>query len=254
MKAKIVWLSANILGYKLLKEAQKAAKDEIAAIITLKKEAKTKMYDGIDSEKWREFGIPVYEIERINNEAELLKNLKPDFIITAGWRQMINEDILAIPLKGFVGFHPSFLPKGRGPAPIINTILLGLEESGITMFYLDKGTDSGDIIGQKKINVQKTDYAEDLYQKVIEGGGELIQKFLPLLIKNKAPRIPQDEKEATLFPKRSLVDNEIDIEKDSLDEIARKMKAFSKPYAGAYIKLGNKKIIIWRGETEEKFA
>ena len=250
-KIDVVWISANKFGYSLLKEALKINSIKIKAIITLKENAKTKMYDAINRIKWYEFGIPVYEIEDINKEEKLLKKLSPKLIIVCGWRQIIKEHILEIPKKGVVGFHPSLLPKNRGPAPIINTILEGLHESGVTMFYLGKKVDGGDIIGQKRFLVGENDYAEDVYRKVIRAGRYLISKYLPLLAEGNAPRTPQKEEEATYFSKRSLKDNEIRIGVESPQQIYRKIRAFSKPYLGAYIRLGNKKLIIWRAELKD---
>jgi len=249
---KILWLSANLFGYELLKEAVKISKDNIRAIITLSNKTKTKMYDGVDRERWREFSIPVYEIEEINKEVGLLNSLNPDHIIMAGWRQIINEEILNLPKKGFIGFHPTLLPEGRGSAPIINTILLGLKKSGATMFYLTKRLDDGDIIGQVKFDVRENYYAEDLYNKTIEAGKVLTKRFLPLVIKDKAPRIPQERNRTVYFPKRSIKDNEIKINKDSPEEIYKKIRAFSRPYEGAYIKLGNKKLIIWKADFKNE--
>lgn len=249
-KNKFIWLSGNLFGYELLKEALKIKGIKILGVITLSPKSTTKVYDGIERKKWYEFNIPVYEIENINKEEKLFKSLTPDFVIMAGWRQIISENILKIPSKGFIGFHPALLPKDRGSAPIINTILTGLKKSGVTMFYVNEGTDSGDIIGQVKFDVSDNDYAGDIYQKVIQGGKELIKRFLPLLVKDTAPRIPQRENEATYFPKRSLKDNEINLNNTSPEDIYKKIRALSKPYNGAYIKIKNKKIIIWRAQLE----
>lgn len=247
---KVVWLSANLFGYELLKEALNTGVN-IVGIITLSPHAKTKMYDGVNTKKWYEFGLPVYEIEEINKESRLLSSLNPDLVIMCGWRQKIDKEILEIPRLGIVGFHPTLLPKGRGPAPIINTILEGIKESGVTMYYLSERVDSGDIIGQAKFAVGENDYAIDVYNKVIEGGKILIKKYLPLLIKGKAPRIPQDEAKSTYFKKRTLKDNEIKLSEDSPELIYRKIRAFSKPYQGAFIRLNGKKLIIWRAELRD---
>lgn len=251
-KTKIVWLSNNLFGYELLKEALKIKRLEIGGLIILSKKAKTKTYDGIDRNKWYNFGIPVYEIENINEETKLLKLLNPDFVIVSGWRQIINKEIFKIPKRDFIGFHPSLLPEGRGSAPIINTIIQGFRKSGLTMFYLNEGIDSGDIIGQIGFDVSKDDYALDIYYKVIKAGKILIKQFLPLLIKNKAPRISQDDKKATYFPKRNLRDNEIKIDQESPEMIYRKIRAFSKPYNGAYIKVKNKRIVIQKAELRRE--
>lgn len=249
--SKFVWLSANVFGYEVLKEVLKIGKVKISGIITLSPKSKVKMYDGVPKEKWYELGIPVYETEDINKEEKLIKSLNPDFVITAGWRQVISKDILKLPVKGFIGFHPSLLPKGRGPAPIINTILLDLKKSGITIFYLGEGVDNGDIIGQAKFDVKDNDYAGDLYEKTIKGAKELI-KILPLLAGGQAPKISQKEEDASYFPKRTSKDNEININKDSAEDIYRKIRAFSRPYNGAYIKINDKKLIIWEADLENE--
>ena len=246
-KVKIIWLSANLFGYELLKEALKVKEANIISIITLSKEAKIKMYDGVDERKWHSFGIPVYEIENINEEIKLLKSLSPYIIIMCGWRQIINEEILNLPAGGIIGFHPTLLPKGRGPAPIINSILGGVRKSGVTMFYLDKELDHGNIIGQEEFKIKSDDYAIDIYRKAIKAGRELIKDYLPLLVKDKAPRLSQDEAEAMYFQKRSVKDNEIKLD-GSPEEIYRKIRAFSKPYKGAYIRLKDQKLIIWKAE------
>jgi len=247
---RIAWLSSNILGYELLKESLKLGlKSNMVAIITLSEKATTVTHDGISRSKWQEFGIPVYKIENINNEAGVLKKLLLDMMIMCGWRQVLKEETLAIPKKGVINFHPTLLPKGRGPAPIINTILEGWKDSGLTMYYVDQGLDSGDIIGQESFEVKENDYAMDIYNKTISSGKDLVRTYLPLLVAGKAPRIPQNSTEATYFKKRTLRDNEINLDVDSIDMIYKKIRAFSKPYKGAYIGVGHKKLTIWNAEV-----
>jgi methionyl-tRNA formyltransferase len=248
---RVIWLSANLLGYELLKEALKVKGLKIVGIITLSDKAKTRMYDGIDKKKWNIFNLSVYEIEDINKEISLLKSLNPDVIIMCGWRQILNKDVLDVAPIGVIGFHPTLLPRGRGPAPIINTILEGLKESGVTMLYINEGLDSGDIIGQEQFKIDKDDYAIDIYNKVINAGRTLIRRYLPLLTQGKAPRIPQSGSEVTYFKKRSLKDNMILLDQESPEQIYKKIRALSKPYRGAYIKIGNKKLIIWKAELHK---
>jgi len=248
-KLKVVWLSANEFGYELLCEAMKLKTIAVTAIITLSSKATTKMHDGIDSEDWSKFNVPIYEIENINEKEVLLQAFDPDVVMMCGWRQIIDKKILDIPRLGFIGFHPTILPKGRGSAPIINTILSGVKESGVTMFYADEGLDSGDIIGIERFNVGDDDYATDVYDKVIEAGKALVKTYLPLIAEGKAPRTPQPEEEATYLPKRTLKDNEIHLEES--EEIYKKIRAFSHPYNGAFIRIGDKKLIIWNAELED---
>ena len=248
---RIVWLSANMFGHELLKEALNVKEVDVVAIVTLSDKAKTKMYDAIDKNKWYEFGLPVYEIEDINQEIALLESLHPDIVMMCGWRQILSKDVLSLPPQGVIAFHPTLLPKGIGPAPIINTILEGFKKSGVTMYYASEKVDGGDIIGQERFEIKDDDYAMDVYNKVIEAGKKLIKKYLPLLAEGKAPRMPQNEAEATYLKKRTLEDNEIKLSTESPEEIYRKIRAFSKPYKGAFVRLGNKKLVIWKAELRE---
>ncbi|KAF1076906.1 formyltransferase family protein [Methanogenium sp. MK-MG] len=257
---RILWLSANKFGYELLLESQKIIDKhdieniETVGIITLGNTASTRMYDAIDPEKsWYDFGCPVFKVDNINNHISLIEDLQPDLIIMCGWRQIIKKNVLKIPPKGVIGFHPTLLPFGRGPAPIINTILLGVKESGVTMYFVDEGTDTGDIIGQEQFFVNDDDYAMDLYNKIIISGKKLIKKYLPLIAMDSNPRIPQNNKEAFIFPKRNFDDNEIDLIHNSPDLIMKKIRAFSEPYDGAHITLDNKKIIFWKAEIKELY-
>jgi len=249
---RIIWLSANKFGYEILKEAVrlKLPGSSIDAIATLAEDSGTVMYDGIPEKEWHSFGLPVYAIRNINEDVQVIKKLQPDIVVMCGWRQIIGKDVMAVPKAGFVGFHPTLLPKGRGPAPIINTILNGENHSGVTMFYVDDSLDGGDVVGQEPFDITADDYASDVYEKVIEAGKKLVKKFLPLLVEGKAPRIKQDESKATQFGKRSLKDNEIDL-RDSPETIQRKIRALSKPYRGAYIKVGDKKLVIWKAELAD---
>jgi methionyl-tRNA formyltransferase len=248
---KILWVSANRFGYALLKEAIKLKHCNLKAIITLRENTNIIMYDGIKIEKWHDFGVDVHKVEKIENSEGLIKSLLPDLIVICGWRQILKGNILRIPPNGVIGFHPTLLPFGRGSAPIINTLLRGERESGVTMFYMDKGLDSGDIIGQAKFKINKTDHADDVYAKVIRSGKKLIRNYMPLVIARKVSRIPQNNSKAFSFDKPKLRNNKIDFEKESLEMVYKKIKALSKPYCGAYVEKDGRRLILWKAELQE---
>lgn len=250
---RIVWLSANKFGYELLKEAVKLELPgaTIAAIVTLADGSDTVMYDGVPEKDWHSFGLPVRAVRNINEDAAAIMGLQPDIVVMCGWRQIIGKDVLSAPKSGFIGFHPTLLPKGRGPAPIINTILNGETRSGVTMFYADDSLDGGDVIGQEAFDIEADDYASDVYEKVIETGKKLVRTYLPMVANGSAPRTKQDESKATYLEKRSLKDNEIDLEEDSPETIHRKIRAFSKPYRGAFIRVRGKKLVIWKADLAD---
>jgi len=237
----MIWISANRFGFELLQEAKKICK--IDAIITLKSNSKTKMYDAIEAKQWHATGIPVYEVDNINEEIDVIKHIKTDIMIVAGWRQIISKDILDE--YKIVAFHPTLLPFGRGPAPIINTILSRLETSGVTMFYMDEGVDSGDIIGQQQFVVGKDDYAIDVYNNVIITGCLLVKKYLKRVEERTSPRRKQRQAHHFSAP----TSNQIFIN-DDIETMYSKIRAFSYPYDGAYFKKGNLKLIIDTAKLE----
>lgn len=241
----IVWLSANEFGYMLLRRiAIGMFKGQVIdAIITLHANASTVMYDYCD--KFNDFNIPTHYIYDINHEDELLEALNPDIIVVAGWRQMIKKELLD--KYTFIGFHPTLLPKGRGSAPIINTILEDFEHTGVTMFYLENNVDSGDIIDQCEFEISSADNARNIYDKVINCGERLIYRNIQKMLDGTLPRISQDDTEATYFKKPNLKDNKIDLD-DDLEYIHKKIRALSSPYNGAYIEKDGKKLIIWEAE------
>ncbi|MCK4666973.1 hypothetical protein KAU33_09500 [Candidatus Dependentiae bacterium] len=247
---KVIWLSANKFGYQALITASKIPELILCGIITSKEDSPFVIYDKIPQENWNRFNVDVTKVSSILESLTEIEQMKPDLLVVIGWREIIPLDIIKIPKLGTIGFHPTLLPYGRGSAPIINTIFECVKKSGVTMFYLDEGLDSGDIIGQEKFSIDENDYALDIYEKVIEAGKKLIFDYFPLIDQGTAPRIPQDNKKAFYFKKPKLRNNRIDLKKDNPKLIIRKIRALSKPYKGAYIKVHGKKLRIWKAEIE----
>jgi methionyl-tRNA formyltransferase len=237
VRVKVAWISANQFGLELLRKAITLAC--IDRIITLNLTSPIQMYDGVAVSEWYKFGIRVIEVSRLNESLEALEGV--DLAIVAGWREK-----LALNGRVFVGFHPTLLPKGRGSAPIINTLLNDDHASGVTMFYLSNELDAGDIIDQLPFVVNSSDHARDVYNKVVETGKALLERNFNSLIKGSSSRTKQ-EGEITYNKKLSLDDNKIDLTA-SLESIYNKIRALSRPYKGAYIERDGKKLIIWEAQ------
>lgn len=257
---KILWLSSNRFGYELLHDA--IMYSTISAVVCLNDDTKTKVYDFVPPtakyingfkihEGWNDYKQyidSIYAISDINKELLLLKKINPDYIIVAGWRQIIGEEILNEFRNRIIGFHPTLLPFGRGSAPIINTIKKNIKQTGVTAYILSKDVDAGDIIAQERFNINKNDHAIDVYNKVIDAGNNILKRILPKLNYGNIRAIKQNEYKFLKFNKPSLNDNKIDLENESIDEIYNKIRALSKPYNGAYIERNGKKLIIWKAE------
>src|SRR3989339_1162927 len=118
--------------------------------------------------------ITILQPEHIIDIKEKIALLKPDLIITIAYAQLIPELILNIPKYGCLNLHASLLPKYRGSAIIQAAILNGDEQTGITIMKMDKGLDTGPLLGQKAIPIENTDTAGTLFDKLSLLGAELL--------------------------------------------------------------------------------
>ena len=144
-----------------------------------------------------EHSILLKKITNINDpeNIEILQKIKPDIILVLGWSQILKSEILRIPKIAVIGSHPTELPKYRGRAPIPWSIIKGLKQSALTLFYIDEGIDHGDILDQVKFSIDDSDDANTIYKKITKIGQDMILKNLALLERNAANRIKQDESE-----------------------------------------------------------
>lgn len=192
-------------------------------------------------------GIPWIYSDNINsvNTISWIRRLNPDVIFCFGWSEIIKDELLAIPPMGVIGFHPAALPKNRGRHPLIWALVLGLKETASTFFFMDSTTDGGDIISQVEVPIGHDDYANDLYNKVIEVAKKQISEFVPKLALGKVERQKQNNALANLWRKRSVNDGQIDW-RMSAESIHNLVRSLSKPYAGAHLIFRGNEIKIWR--------
>jgi len=129
--------------------------------------------------------------------AEYIK-LKPDLNVMAFVTDIIPESILNYPRLGTIQYHPSLLPKHRGGSAINWAIINGEAKTGITIFWPDKGIDTGPILLQKEVEISSDDTVGSLYfNKLSPLGVEALAESIDLIKKGIAPRMPQQESQAT---------------------------------------------------------
>ncbi len=121
---------------------------------------------------------------------EKIKNFKPDFIIVVAFR-MLPKVIWSIPNLGTINLHASLLPDYRGAAPINWALINGEKYTGVTTFFIDDKIDTGDILLQKKIKINKTDNAEDLHNSLSKIGSLLMYETINKVVNNNIKPIKQ---------------------------------------------------------------
>ena len=191
--------------------------------------------------------IPFLNVEDINSSKSVkwITNLNPDVIFCFGWSSLIKKEVLNIASIGVVGYHPTKLPKNRGRHPLIWAIVLGLEKSASTFFFMNDEADSGDILSQVEFDISSKDNAHSIYYKVTKIALGQIESFIPLLEHGGNSRIKQDELQSSYWRKRNEIDGLIDFRMSSRN-IYNLTRGLSKPYIGAHIKYRGKKIKIWK--------
>lgn len=194
----------------------------------------------------KQHDVLLWDVDSINNPEVMVKmrDLEPDYIFVIGWSQIVKRAVLELPTQACIGFHPALLPQNRGRAVIPWTILQGLHCSGATLFYLDAGMDTGDILIQKAFAVEPDETARTLYSKVTTVLREMIREALPLLENGNLPRYPQDHSKASYCARRTLADGLIDW-KQPAEQVWTLIRAVSAPYPGAFTAHRGRRLIIW---------
>lgn len=188
-----------------------------------------------------------------NEKIELIKELSPDLIFVAGWSELLSNELINIPNRGTIGFHPSKLPMDKGRSVLAWQLEEGYSETALTMFYYCDTPDSGDIIGQEKIFISKNDYIIDILDKVDEATYNLMYAYFPLLRQNKYTAKKQDTTNSNFRRLRKEQDEIINWNRTSL-EIYNKIRAISHPYPGAVFFDDEKnKCKAWKAEIVENF-
>ncbi len=127
----------------------------------------------------------------------IVKTLAPELIVVAAYGKLLPEEILNAPQHGSINVHSSLLPKYRGAAPINWAILNGEAETGVTIMYMAKELDAGDIILQKSTSIGAEENAQELTQRLAELGAEALSETVKALADGSAVRTPQDESRQT---------------------------------------------------------
>lgn len=143
-----------------------------------------------------ENNIPVFQPEKLKNDAEVmqkLKDMKPDFIIVVAYGQILTKEVLDIPKYGCINLHASLLPKYRGAAPLNWAIINGEKESGNTTMFMDIGLDTGDMLLKSNVEITENMTAGQLHDILMEDGGELLVKTIKGLLEGTISREKQGE-------------------------------------------------------------
>ena len=195
------------------------------------------------------YDIPVIQPARIKEDYQAVADLKPDLIITAAYGQIVPQAVLNIPRLGCINVHASLLPLYRGGAPVHQAIIDGQEKTGVTIMYMVKKMDAGDMIAQKEIPILEEDTVGILYDRLSDLGAKLLKETLPDILKGTNQRIPQDENLVTYAPTLSREDERLDWNM-SARQVYNKVRG-TNPWPGSYTTYQGKTVKIWAGQVHQ---
>ena len=174
---------------------------------------------------------------------KFLNSFELDVIYCFGWSYLLKKETLEMTQHGVIGFHPAKLPANRGRHPLIWALALGLEETASTFFKMDEGADSGPILSQRTINIEKSDNATTLYSKVLAVADKQIVEFTQELYKGTARFYEQSHEKANYWRKRSRKDGLIDW-RMTASSIHNLIRSLASPYPGAEFVVNEKPFTV----------
>ena len=140
----------------------------------------------------------------------IVQQLQPELIVVAAYGRILPEEILNAPKYGSINVHSSLLPAYRGAAPINWAILDGLDEAGVTIMYMAKELDAGDIIHTVKTPIDRNETAQELTMRLAELGAQALSETVEMLAAGTAVRTPQEHEKHTYAPMLSKALSPID--------------------------------------------
>jgi len=194
--------------------------------------------------------IDVFQPQKLKNNKEVfdkLRKLNPDLIVVAAYGKILPEEILQIPRYGCINVHASLLPKYRGAAPINWAVINGEKETGITIMYMEKGLDTGDILLQKSIPILEEDNSETVHDKLAVLGGNALIEAINKMVDGALKPVKQDDSKATYAPILEKSIGLIDWQKSAV-EIKNLVRGL-RPWPVAYTYYKGNMLKIWAAEV-----
>ena len=178
---------------------------------------------------------------------EAYLELNPELVVLAFVTDILPESLLDIPSIGTICYHPSLLPRHRGSSGINWAVIQGDTRTGLTILWADKGIDTGAILLQKEVDIAPNDTTGSLYfNKLFPMGIDAIVEAVELIKAGKAPKIPQNDSQATYEPPCDEKYAGIDWSKPA-EEVYNLIRGCD-PQPGAYSTLGGRKVKFYRAE------
>ena len=161
----------------------------------------------------KEHGIPLEQPERVGTRAfrDWLSSHEPELAVVAAFGQILGPKLLALPPMGCINVHASLLPRWRGASPIQAAILAGDRESGVTIMEMERGLDTGPMLGEVRMELAADETGSSLHDRLAEAGASLLLEVLEGFAGGGRPKAePQDDDRATYAAQLRREDGDLD--------------------------------------------
>ena len=225
---KVVIASSSYVSKPLISLLSSSREHELIGLITNPDKATGRGMNIVPNElaSWgMSNGINVLKPEGRDNLKDLIKTLNPEIVITIAYGQIIPEDFLNLPKYGWINVHFSSLPRWRGAAPVQWAILSADKETGVTIFQLDKGMDTGPVYLSESVSIERYETTEMLLTRLSSIGADLAIQSLSKIQTGIEP-VAQSNSGVTLAPKITKNDGKINWHENT-DEIFNRYRALA---------------------------
>lgn len=250
---RLVFIGASQFGVRCLRHVLPVSGLDVVGVVTAEKSFKISYApSGVTNVLHADFeptaqahAVPVLRLKGSMSDPslyEMVKVLRPDAFLVVGWYHMIPRRWRE--LAPAFGLHASLLPKYSGGAPLVWAMIDGETNTGITLFQMDDGIDSGPIAAQAEEPIHPDDTIATLYSRIEERGLELLDQALPRLAAGTLRLQAQAQADRRVLPQRSPADGRIDWTNDA-GFIDRWIRAQTRPYPGAFTETKVGTLTIW---------
>lgn len=245
MNERIVFLGTPELSAVCLEGLVKAGRN-IVGVVT--KEDKVqgrnkKREESPVAKRAEKYHLPLHKPHKLNQDYEIVKEWKPDLLLTFAYGQILSETILSLGRYKPLNLHGSLLPKYRGAAPRQYALLNGDKETGVTLREMVKERDAGDRYGSKAIPLEEKDNYTTLCNKMANAALELALEKLPLYFEGKIVPVKQDVSKVTFTHRIKKEDEHLSLD-FTPEEFVNHVRALART-PGAYLLLDDQPLKIY---------
>jgi len=193
--------------------------------------------------------LPYCSFRKVTDESLLtfLDAHPADLLLVVGLSQLVPSSLLKRYSLGGLGFHPTMLPRGRGRAPVVWSLLCD-EPLAVNFFFLVDEADAGDLVLQQKVDIPRPAYAAEAGTALINKIGEVSAELAAIIRTGLKNRTIQDHSRATVLPKREDKHGIVNFDVDA-HRLMRFIRATSQPYPGSYCLFGENVLRFWSADV-----